>query len=69
MILKELEKNSLKIDDSHSQAFDNDAVMAGQRSSVQKQLSEVNPKAVLVPCTNHSLNLACVPAASGQFTL
>ncbi|KAL3852093.1 hypothetical protein ACJMK2_015779 [Sinanodonta woodiana] len=38
--------------------------MAGHRSGVQKRISEINPEAVFVPCTNHSLNLACVHAAS-----
>ena len=31
---------------------------------MQKCISEINPKALFVPCTNHSLNLACVHAAS-----
>ena len=64
LILRELEKDGIQIGDCRGQAFDNAAVMAGHRSSVQKRISEINPKALFVPCTNHSLNLACVHAAS-----
>jgi hypothetical protein len=42
----------------------NAAFMAGHRSGVQKRISEINPKALFVPYSNHSLNLTCVHAAS-----
>jgi hypothetical protein len=64
LILRELENDGIQISDCRGQAFDNAAVMAGHRSGVQKRISEINPKALFVPCTNHSLNLACVHAAS-----
>ncbi|XP_073445537.1 zinc finger MYM-type protein 1-like [Dendrobates tinctorius] len=64
LILAELENDGLPIDDCRGQAYDNAAVMAGHRSGVQKRISEINPKALFVPCSNHSLNLACVHAAS-----
>ena len=59
-----MENDEIQIGDCIGQAFDNAAVMAGHRSGVQKLISEINPKALFVPCTNHSLNLACVHAAS-----
>ena len=64
LILRELENDGIQIGDCRGQAFDNAAVMAGHRSGVQKRISEINPKALFVPCTNHSLNLAYVHAAS-----
>ena len=64
LILTELENDGIQIGDCRGQAFDNAAVMAGHRSGVQKRISEINPKALFEPCTNHSLNLACVHAAS-----
>ena len=65
LILKKLENDEIQIGDCHGQAFDNVAVIAGHRSDVQKRISEVNPKALSVPCPNDSsLNLTCVHAAS-----
>ncbi|XP_029646747.1 uncharacterized protein LOC115220743 [Octopus sinensis] len=58
MILKQLQMDDINIQDCRGQAFDNAAVMAGHRSGVQARITEVNPKIVFVPCTNHSLNLA-----------
>jgi hypothetical protein len=64
MILKQLEMSGLDIQDCRGQAFDNAAVMAGHRSGVQARITDINSKIVFVPCTNHSLNLAAVHAAS-----
>ena len=64
LILRELENDGIQIGDCRGQAFDNATVMAGHRSGVQKRISEINPKALFVPCNNHSLNLACVHASS-----
>ena len=36
--------------------------MAGHISGVHKCILDMNPKAVFVPCNNHSLNLAGVDA-------
>ena len=38
--------------------------MAGKHTGVQARIKEINPNAEFVACTNHSLNLACVHAAS-----
>ena len=65
-ILKQLEEDGLQIQDCRGQAFDNAAVMAGHRSGVQKCIADTNPRAVFVPCTNHTLNLACVHAATAS---
>ena len=65
-ILKQLEEDGLQIQDCGGQAFDNAAVMAGHRSGVQKRIVDTNPRAVFVPCTNHTLNLACVHAPTAS---
>ena len=65
LILRELENDGIQIGDCCGQTYDNAAVMAGHRSGVQKRISEINPKALFVPRTNHSLNLACLHATLG----
>ena len=64
LILRQLENDEIQIDDCRGQAYDNAAVMSAHRSGVQKRILEINPKALFVPCSNHSLNLACIHAAS-----
>ena len=64
MILEKLEKDGIDIQNCRGQAYDNAAVMAGQHTGVQKRIKEINQKAEFVACTNHSLNLAGVHAAS-----
>ena len=64
MILEKLKNDGIDIKNCRGQAYDNAAVMAGQHSGVQKRIKEINPKAEFVACTNHSLNLAGVHAAS-----
>ncbi|EFA12671.1 52 kDa repressor of the inhibitor of the protein kinase-like Protein [Tribolium castaneum] len=64
MILQKLKKDGIDIQNCRGQAYDNAAVMAGQHTGVQKRIKEINPKVEFVACTNHSLNLAGVHAAS-----
>ena len=64
IILKKLEKDRNDIQNYRGQAYENAAVMAGLRTGVQKRIKEINEKAELVACTNHSLNLAGFHAAS-----
>ena len=65
--MEQLEKDNIQIQDCRGQAFDNVAVMAGHRSGAQTRIKEVNQKALFIPCTNHSLNLTCMHAASVAF--
>lgn len=58
-ILTRLKNDGLDIKNCRGQAYDNAAVMAAKHSS-----QEINPNAEFVACTNHSLNLACLHAAS-----
>ncbi|XP_051788408.1 zinc finger MYM-type protein 1-like [Erpetoichthys calabaricus] len=64
MILSKLEADGLDISNCRGQAYDNAAVMAGRHSGVQQRIKEINPKVEFVPCSNHSLNLVCLHAAS-----
>lgn len=50
------------------QAYDNAATMAGCHTGVQQRIVDINPDAEFVPCSNHSLNLVCVHAASVEVT-
>jgi len=63
-ILKKLENDGLDIHNCRGQVYDNAAVMAGKHSGVQKRIKEISKTAEFVACADHSLNLACVHAAS-----
>jgi hypothetical protein len=56
-ILGKLESEGLDIQLCRGQGYDNAASMAGIHGGVQQKIKAINPKAVFVPCSNHSLNL------------
>lgn len=64
LISNKLEIDGLDIQNCRGQAYDNASVMAGKHAGVQARIKETNPKADFVACTNHSLNLVGVHAAS-----
>lgn len=64
VLRKKLERDNLDLNDCRGQTYDNAATMSGKVSAVQKRTSQKNPKAKLVNCDNHSLNLVVVHAAS-----
>ncbi|CAH2295748.1 zinc finger MYM-type 1-like [Pelobates cultripes] len=55
-ILQHLEEDGLDISVCCGQGYDNAATMAGIHSGVQAKIKEINPKALFMPCANHSLN-------------
>ncbi|XP_044765413.1 zinc finger MYM-type protein 1-like [Coccinella septempunctata] len=61
-ILQSLAKDGLDIKLCRSQGYDNATTMSGVHTGVQKRIKEQNPKAIVVPCANHSLNLCGVHA-------
>ena len=61
-ICDKLQADGLKLEHCYSQGYNNATTMAGHISGVQKHILDMNPKAVFVPCNNHSLNLAGVHA-------
>lgn len=56
-ILNAIEEDGLDITNCRGQGYDNASTMAGVHSGVQARIRELNPKALFVPCANHSLNL------------
>ncbi|XP_047135316.1 zinc finger MYM-type protein 1-like [Hydra vulgaris] len=61
--LNQAKKWDLNILDCRGQSYDNGANMKGKLKGVQARLLEMNPKAIYVPCANHSLNLVIVDGA------
>ena len=61
-ICDKLQTDGLKLEYCYGQGYDNATTMAGHISGVQKCILDMNPKAVFVPCNNHSLSLAGVHA-------
>ena len=56
----------LELSDCRGQSYDNGANMKGKRSGVQARMLDINPKAVYVPCANHTLNLVVVDTANSS---
>lgn len=56
-ILEKLENEGLDIKFCHGQGYDNAASMARIHGDMQKTITNINPMAVFVSCSNHSLNL------------
>ena len=54
----------LELSDCRGQSYDNGANMKGKHSGVQARMLDINPKAVYVPCANHTLNLVLVDSAN-----
>ena len=52
--------------DCRGQSYDNGANMKGKHSGVQARMLDINPKAVYVPCANHTLNLVVVDSANSS---
>lgn len=70
-VLEYLKSQGIDFMDCRGQSYDNASNMAGEYSGMQARLKEVNPKAVFVPCSAHSLNLvgtaavdSCIEAVS-----
>lgn len=57
LILKELEKYDILIENCRGQGYDNGANMKGKNSGVQAKIKSYEPRAFYVPCSTHSLNL------------
>jgi len=64
LIVDKIRTDGLNIRNCRGQAYDNAAVMASVHTGVQARFKEINPNALFVACTNHSLNLAGIHVAS-----
>ncbi|GBP93574.1 Zinc finger MYM-type protein 1 [Eumeta japonica] len=63
---KELVGDNLDIHLCRAQGYDDAATMAGVHGGVQAIIKEHNPKALFMPCANHSLNLCEVHSFGSQ---
>jgi hypothetical protein len=63
VILQELRKCNIPLENMRGQAYDNASNMKGKRSGVQHTILCMNPRAFFIPCNSHSLNLVVNDAA------
>ena len=63
-IVSSIEGLGLSLNDLRGQGYDGAATMSGQKTGVQKQIRDKQPKAVYTHCAGHSLNLAIVSSCS-----
>ena len=63
-IVGSIEGLGLSLADLRGQGYDGAATMSGQKSGVQKQIRDIQPKAVYTHCAGHSLNLAILNSCS-----
>lgn len=57
VLLTELDKLGLPLQNMRGQGYDNGSNMKGSRAGVQARIRNLNPRAFYVPCSSHSLNL------------
>lgn len=67
VLLEELEKNRLKVENMRGQGYDNGSNMRGGKLGVQTRIRNINPRAFYVPCSSHSLNLVVNDMAKSSF--
>ena len=63
-IVSMLEGLGLSLQDLRGQGYDGASTMSGEKSGVQKQLRDRQPKALYTHCAGHSLNLAIVSSCA-----
>ena len=63
-IVDTIEELGLSLNELRGQGYDGAATMSGKKSGVQKQIRDIQPKAVYTHCAGHSLNLAIVTSCS-----
>ena len=63
-IVTTIEELGLSLNELRGQGYDGAATMKGEKSGVQKQIRDLQPKAVYTHCAGHSLNLSIVTACS-----
>ena len=66
VFLKRSEELRLDLADCRGQCYDNGANMKGKEAGFQARLLKINPKALYVPCANHSLNLVVVDSVKSS---
>lgn len=61
-----LTKHTIEVNNMRGQGYDNGASMKGKHIGVQAQIKSINPLAVYIPCSNHTLNLSLNDASSAS---
>ena len=64
--MKQSAELQLNLSDCRGQCYDNGANMKGKEGGLQARILKINPKALFVPCANHSLNLVVVDSAKSS---
>lgn len=62
-IVNKLKEFNLDIQNLRGQGYDNGANMKGKNNGLQKHILNINPRALFVPSTAHTLNLIVNDAA------
>ena len=62
-IIQQLEEMELPIANLRGHGYDNGANMIGKENGVQRKILNINPRALFVPCSAHTLNLVVNDAA------
>ncbi|XP_072149505.1 uncharacterized protein [Setaria viridis] len=57
VLVDSIKSFGLDIDDIRGQGYDNGSNMKGKHKGVQRRLLDINPRALYMPCSCHSLNL------------
>ena len=63
-IVDMIEELGLYLDDLHGQGYDGTAAMRRKKAEEQKQIRDIQPKAVYTHCAWHSLNLSIISSCS-----
>ena len=63
-IISTLEELGLSLQNLRGQGYDGAATMSGEKSGDQKQLRDIQPKALYTHCAGHSINLAIVSSCA-----
>ena len=63
-IISTLEELGLSLQNLRGEGYDGAATMSGEKSGVQKQLRDIQPKALYIHCAGHSINLAIVSSCA-----
>ena len=63
-IVSSLDELGLSLNDIRGQGYDGASTMSGERTGVQRQIRDIQPRALYTHCAGHSLNLAIVSSCS-----
>lgn len=56
-MLQQLQEMEIPLKNMKGQGYDNGSNMKGKNIRVQNRILQINPRAIYIPCSSHSLNL------------